>query len=141
MHVLTKVFIVLVSLLSVLLVPLVVVYSHNEDSFKAKFESAESQKLIAQNNLQSAENRHSSVVALLQSEILSLQGEKADLEQEKTNLLVELREHQSELIAAESLKADILGKLAMLASATEAGQQIVNSLLSETRDLRSETMD
>ena len=35
MHVLTKVFIVLVSLLAVMLVPLVVVYAYNENSFKA----------------------------------------------------------------------------------------------------------
>ena len=41
MHILTKVFIVLVSMLAVLLVPLVVVYAHNEDSYKAKYEEAE----------------------------------------------------------------------------------------------------
>src|SRR5688572_12349172 len=38
-HVVTKIFIVLVSLLAVLLVPLVVVYAHNEDSYKAKYEA------------------------------------------------------------------------------------------------------
>ena len=43
MHVLTKIFIVLVSLMAVLLVPLVVVYANNEDSFKAKYQAASAQ--------------------------------------------------------------------------------------------------
>ena len=54
MHVLTKVFIVLVSLLSVLLVPLVVVYSHNEDSYKSKFEESDSLRNAANNALRLA---------------------------------------------------------------------------------------
>lgn len=140
MHVLTKVFIVLVSLLAVLLVPLVVVYSHNEDSYRAKYESADSQKLIAQQNLQTAEQRHGAVVASLQAEIQELERDKADLEKEKTNLQVAMRELESKLVTAESLKTEIFGKLSTLASATQAGQQIVNSLLSETRDLRNDTV-
>ena len=40
MHILTKIFVVLVSLLAVLLVPLVVVYAYNEDSYKAKHDAA-----------------------------------------------------------------------------------------------------
>ena len=46
MHVLTKLFVVLVSLLSVLLVPLVVVYAHNENTFKSRWESAEMARMI-----------------------------------------------------------------------------------------------
>ena len=40
MHVLTKIFVVLVSLLAVVLTPLVVVYAHNEDSYKSRHEDA-----------------------------------------------------------------------------------------------------
>ena len=140
MHVLTKVFIVLVSMLSVLLVPLVVVYSHNEDSFKAKYEASESQKRVAQENLSAAELRHNNVVSRLETEIGSLLQDNADLDQEKTNYQVEIREFESKLINAESLKVDILGQLSVIASANEAGQQIVSSLLSETRDLRSDSV-
>lgn len=138
MHVLTKVFIVLVSLLSVLLVPLVVVYSQNEDNYKAKYEAANAQKLISQKNLLNAEQRNAAVSAKLGSQITELNRDKADLERESTNLQVQLRENESKLVSAEGLKTEIFGKLATLSSATEANQQIVNSLLTETRGLRSD---
>ena len=58
MHVLTKIFIVLVSLLAVLIVPLVVVYAHNEDSFKAKYEAAAALAAAANQNLESEALTH-----------------------------------------------------------------------------------
>lgn len=138
MHVLTKVFIVLVSLLSVLLVPLVVVYSQNEDSYKAKYEAANAQKLISQDNLRNTEQRNAAVTAQLGSEINELNRDKADLESQATNLQVQLRASESKLVSAEGLKAEIFGKLATLSSVTKANQLIVNSLLTETRGLRSD---
>lgn len=138
MHVLTKVFIVLVSLLSVLLVPLVVVYSHNEDSYKAKFEIADIQALAANTALQSSHARQAAETTQLQNRIADLDRDKADLEQDLTNVQVELREIDAKLIAAESLKSEIYSRLATLASAMEASQQIANSLLAETRNLRGD---
>jgi len=139
-HVLTKVFIVLVSLLSVLLVPLVVVYSHNEDSYKAKFQAAEAQAAIARDALQTAESRHGAVVNGLTAKVQQLENDMADVVQEKTNLQVDLRELESKLVAAESLQTEIFGKLSVLVSANEAGQLILGSLLSETRNLRNDSV-
>jgi F0F1-type ATP synthase membrane subunit b/b' len=71
-HVLTKIFIVLVALLAVFLVPLIVVYAHNENSFKARFEQAASQAQVAQANLQEAEARHGATEARLSAQIESI---------------------------------------------------------------------
>ena len=57
-HVLTKIFIVLVSLLALLLVPLVVVYAYNEDSFKAKYLGADAQAATAVDRLGAAQAVH-----------------------------------------------------------------------------------
>lgn len=136
-HVLTKIFIVLVSILAVLLVPLVVVYSYNEDNYKGKFQTAELQAAIASDALQAGTLRNAAVVGRLQSQLAELERDKADLKRELTNAQVELREVESKLISAESLKTDIYGRLTILASATEASQLIVNNLLAEVRDLRN----
>lgn len=138
MHVLTKVFIVLVSLLAVLLVPLVVVYSQNEDNFKAKYETASSQADLARSNLNNAVARHGTIEAGLQTSIDDLKRDNADLQKEKTNLQIDLRTVDSKLVAAESLQTEVYSKIAILAEATKASQQIVNSLLAETRNLRSD---
>lgn len=136
-HVLTKIFIVLVSILAVFLVPLVVVYSYNEDNYKGKFQTAELQAAIASDALQAAESRHAAVVGRLQIQLSELERDKADLDRELTNAQVELRAVESKLISAESMKIDIFGRLTILASATEASQLIVNDLLAEVRDLRN----
>ena len=138
MHVLTKVFIVLVSLLSVLLVPLVVVYSHNEDSFRSKFEQADIQATAANTALNNAQRIHGAEISQLSARVGDLDRDKADLERDLTNAQVELRGMESKLVAAESLKTEINSQLATLASSSEAAQSIVNSLLAETRDLRGD---
>jgi hypothetical protein len=56
-HVLTKLFIVLVSLLAVMMVPLVVVYAVNENSYKSKFQQAESNAYAKGEALKAAEAR------------------------------------------------------------------------------------
>ena len=56
MHVLTKIFIVLVSLLAVALVPLVAVNARNEASFKGQLEDAKTKAAAAQSALAASES-------------------------------------------------------------------------------------
>ena len=69
MHLLTKLFIVLVSLLAVMIVPLVAVNAVNEESFRGKYESAMQAKnasleeLSAEKSIRMAEATSASVNA------------------------------------------------------------------------------
>ena len=85
-HILTKIFIVLVSILSVLLVPLVVVYSYNEDNYKAKFQTAELQATISRDALVAADARHAAVVGRLQSQLADLGRDNTDLDRDLRDL-------------------------------------------------------
>ena len=69
MHVLTKIFIVLVALLAVLLVPLVVVYATNENNFKARYQEAEVQKASAQEQMNTADARSAAEATNKQTQI------------------------------------------------------------------------
>ena len=75
MHVLTKIFIVLVSLLAVLLVPLVVVFAHNEDSYKEKYQAATVQAAAANQNFQRGQLSHTQREADLDLQIRDLMSE------------------------------------------------------------------
>lgn len=136
MHVLTKIFIVLVSLLSVLLVPLVVVYAHNEDSYKAKFQAEQAQRLAATNSLQQAQTNHSAALSRLEAQLLEVGRQSSDLQQERDSLQAEMRAVQAELATEEAAQGAINAKLATLSEANRANSELAASLVDDLRKQR-----
>ncbi|MCZ6542213.1 MAG: hypothetical protein O6768_00955 [Planctomycetota bacterium] len=139
-HVLTKIFIVLVSLLALLLVPLVVVYAYNEDSVKAKYLGADAQAATAVDRLGAAQAVHAAENTRLQLEIQELKSEQLALAKERDVAAADIREMQIELAGAESQQAKIRADLAKLASGVSAGQELMGGLLSEVRTMRSDAL-
>ena len=140
MHVLTKIFVVLVSLLAVLLVPLVVVYSHNEDSYKAKYLEAKDQVAAARAELTSAQANFGAETAQLRSEIQEAASANRDAVSDSNRYQGEVSQLEARLAAAESLKMEIESKLATLSSSLATSQQTVSTLLDETRKLRQDAL-
>ncbi|MHC4140745.1 MAG: hypothetical protein ACYSUF_02305 [Planctomycetota bacterium] len=140
MHVLTKIFIVLVSLLAVLLVPLVVVYAHNEDSFKAKYEAAAALSAAANQNLETEGITHAEERARMELQVRELTVENKTLARERESALTDVRQLDGELAEARSQQAEIRADLATISSAVSAGQDLIESLLSEVRTMRSEAL-
>ncbi|MHC4306709.1 MAG: hypothetical protein ACYSW2_19850, partial [Planctomycetota bacterium] len=124
MHVLTKIFIVLVSLLAVLLVPLVVVYARNEDNFKARWAAAVDQAAVASQNVETSGITHAEERARLELQIRELTDGRLD----------------GELAASRNQQGEIRADLATISSAVSAGQDLIESLLSEVRTMRSEAL-
>jgi chromosome segregation ATPase len=139
-HVLTKIFIVLVSLLAVLLVPLVVVYAHNEDSFKAKYQAAAAQEAAANQNLESEGIIHAEERARLELQGRELITENKSLARERESAVTDVRRLEGDLADARSQQGEIRADLATISSAVAAGQDLVESLLSEVRTMRSEAL-
>jgi hypothetical protein len=139
-HVLTKVFIVLVSLLSVLLVPLVVVYAYNENSYKARYMAAEEQKIAAQEAMKLTEARMGADNTRLQSEIKQLEGSRSDLEKNRAADMAKIRTLEATAAASAGLQTEISSKLTLLAKSVEAGQQLTDSLVTELRQLRNDAV-
>jgi hypothetical protein len=139
-HILTKIFIVLVSLLAVLLVPLVVVYAHNENSFKARYEQAWAEAEVARENLQAANIRHGSTESRLNAQVESLRQSIRDIERQRNDALVQVQQLESQLVAAEAMSAEIRAELAKLASGVQTGSALATSLVEELRTLRSDAL-
>ena len=139
-HVLTKIFIVLVSMLAVLLVPLVVVYAHNEDSFKKKYEIASAQAAFADHNLQNALVARAAEIARRDLQIQALTADNEELVNERETAMVDIRGLETDLAKAESQQADFRADLATISSAVATGQDLMGSLLAEVRTMRSESL-
>ncbi|MCA9297146.1 MAG: hypothetical protein KC983_11530, partial [Phycisphaerales bacterium] len=136
MHVLTKIFIVLVSMLAVFLVPLVVVYAHNEHSYKAMYSEAMLEAAAAKSAMQSQSVRHQQEVAR-SSEVIAVMNEKIGrYEIDLGRATAEVATLERDVAQAESFQGDVSSKLAVISSALESGQQVVSSLLSEVQALR-----
>ena len=138
MHILTKIFVVLVSLLAVLLVPLVVVYAYNEDSYKAKYEVAVATADANAADLDAAKAIGAAQLSGKEIEIQELRGEKARLEGDVADAERDMRDLQNRLVAAESMQAEINTKLTTLTSTSQAAQELNESLIMELRGIRSQ---
>lgn len=137
MHVLTKIFIVLVSILALMMVPLVVVYAHNENSFKSRFNEAEAKTNTALESMKAAEARAGAEQSRLQLMIDDLRAQNTKLQNEKTAADVTVNQLTSQLAAAQSTQAGIVGDITQIRTAVEAGQQLTQSLVEEIRELRA----
>lgn len=141
MHVLTKIFIVLVSLLAVLLVPLVVVYAHNENSYAARYEAATAETAAAQAALASAKTSFGIADAQKEWQLEQLRAENRQLRDQVAVQETTIQTVQRDLVEAESGKEEINAKLATLVSAVDASQRLTESLIAELRQVRKEALD
>ncbi len=137
MHVLTKIFIVLVSLLAVMLVPLVVVYSHNENSYKSRLVAAEEKAAASQMALQAVEARASSREAGLQSSINDYVSQVSALQQNQAGSQATIRALESQLATSNAATAEINSHIQTIATQISAGQQLTETLVGELRELRA----
>jgi len=139
-HVLTKIFIVLVSMLAVLLVPLVVVYAHNENSYRTQYQQERSAAATANELLQQEQTASSSALARKNLELQELSQGKSQLTQNLQDANAKVRQLEAALASSEKLQANIDAKLAVLASSAKAGQELTASLVNELRTLRQDAM-
>ena len=141
MHVLTKIFIVLVSLLAVLLVPLVVVYTHNENSFKQRWEDSQIAIETAKATLEAAKLQNSREVGDKDTMIGSLQAEVTALRQDNEQLGGQTRKLEADLAAASAHQDSIRADIATLAASVTNGQSLIESLVTDNKSLRQIALD
>ena len=138
MHVLTKIFIVLVSMLSVLLVPLVVAYAHNEANYKDKYAQADLQAATAITRLHEEQLASQATKSRMDLELQESRDDNDDLTKSLDRSLADVRKLESQLIRNETLQASIEAKLAILASSVQASQKLTDNLVGELRTVRSD---
>jgi len=139
-HVLTKIFVVLVSLLTVLLVPLVVVYSYNEDTFKQKYVDSQAMVDTLRTKVTEMAARHGAEMQRRDNENDTLSSRIRELRTQNSRLEAEVQDLSSQLATAEAFEAELNSKLATLTSAVETTQELNASLVDEVRTLRQRAL-
>ncbi len=136
MHVLTKIFIVLVALLAVLLTPLVIVFAKNEGTFRERYLSAVSREAAAASALDTEKAGNTATVNRLNLEKSELQAQLTEVRgqlQEREGAVATLR---SEIEQARAAQAGINANLATLAAALQTNSSLSETLVTELRQLR-----
>ena len=140
MHVLTKIFIVLVSLLAVLLVPLVVVYAHNENSYREQYQQERASAATANTLLTQERIASNSALASKDSELQALSQGSDELRRDVGRLERETSDLKRDLVLNQKLQASIDARLAVISSSGKAGQELNQSLITELQMLRQDAL-
>jgi hypothetical protein len=140
-HLLTKLFVVLVSLLAVMITPLVAVNAVNEQSFKDKWLSAEQKRNAALEQLDGETQARMAEATAAAVQTKELELRIAQLQKDYDSSIAESRRLQGELADARSGQEDIRARIAMMAQTQQAQQQLGETLVAELRSLRTRAVD
>ncbi|MDZ4830794.1 MAG: hypothetical protein SGJ09_11435 [Phycisphaerae bacterium] len=141
MHVLTKIFIVLVSLLAVAIVPLVAVHATNEGTFKSKWTEAELAKAAAANAYQASKSAAAATEASLTAANQQLQDLLSSAKKDADSKTSAMRKLESDLASAKSMQSQINSNLEIFSRTGQANQALTELLVREVRDLRAKVVD
>ena len=141
MHILTKIFIVLVTLLAVAMVPLVATYTTNENSYRAKFRAADDQQRVAMIRAGDAETALFAQRVQMQNEIDSRDAIVGTLRSEQASSRSSRESQQAQLGRLESQLTQSNANLQALSSASEVNSELKERFVTENYKLRDNIID
>ncbi len=141
MHILTKIFIVLVTLLAVAMVPLVATYTTNESSYRAKYHEADDQRRVATTRANNAEHTLSTQRLEMQSELDAKDSMIQSLRSDQSDTKVTIESLQAQVGRLESQLAQSNANLQALLSASEVNSEMKQRFVAENYELRNELVN
>ncbi|MBI1368909.1 MAG: hypothetical protein GC162_09685 [Planctomycetes bacterium] len=136
MSIFTKIFVVLVMVLSVLLAALIVPFVVNTDTYKTKWLDVQSQLEVQKYNAANRENDLAALLTAKNTEIENHKNEVARLQAEINSRDTNLQNLQANIITLENANADVRGQLARLSTGLDQATQINGMLQDEIKDRR-----
>ena len=136
MHVLTKIFIVLVTALALAIVPLVAVHATNEGKFKQRWMDEQNKYAASSADLATALAQKNALQAELGTQIQELNTTIATLRKENDLKGADVRKLQSDLAASKSMQASINSNIEILAQSGKQSVTTNEALVNEVRGLR-----
>jgi hypothetical protein len=135
-HILTKIFIVLVALLAVAMVPLVATYTTNENSYKSMYRAANDQQLLAQSRASEAGQALISQQLQMQQDIDAREATIGSLRsnQASTRASIESLNDQIRVLSTQLDQSN--ANLQALSSASQVNSELKERFVKENYDLR-----
>jgi len=140
-HILTKIFVVLVALLTVAIVPLVAVHATNEASFQKKYKDAQIAQKQAEGDLESQRLVWNNELLKAESLLKEVRTEVASLRKDSEAKVVALRKAEQDLAGTKAAQASVAASLATLSETGKANSEMTDALVSELSSLRTKAME
>ena len=141
MHILTKIFIVLVTLFAVAIVPLVATYTTNENSYRAKFRAADDQRRVSITRAAAAEQSLIAQRTQMQEEINAREAIISKQMTDQANDRAIVESLQAQIGRLEASMAQSNANLQALSSASEVNSELKKRFVNENYALRKDVID
>ena len=140
-HILTKIFIVLVTLLAVAMVPLVATYTTNENSYRAKYRAANDQQRVALIRAGDAETALFAQRVQMQNEIDARDATIGSLRSDQATTRASLESFRAQIGRLESQLSQSNANLQALSSSSEVNSKLKERFVVENYTLRENIID
>lgn len=141
MNGLTKVFVVLVTFLSVVLVALIVPFVANTENYKTHISGLNTQLALAQQKASLKQNEVEAATAGAAEEISKLKSEVAQFTSRSTSLTSDLARAENDALTQRADNASLKSQLSVLSATAKQYADITGSLQTELSQRREETLD
>jgi hypothetical protein len=135
-HILTKVFVVLAAVLSLMLAAATMIYAHNAEAVRGAFQRAELARVLSERTLTAQAETHARERATLMGEIGARDQQLADVRADLDALKIENDRLRREKFAAESETERIKGQISQLGVASQTQATLISSYKDEVSSLR-----
>jgi predicted RNase H-like nuclease (RuvC/YqgF family) len=135
-HILTKIFIVLVSLLAVAMVPLVATYTSNENSYKSMYRASNDQQLLAQSRASDAEQALISQQLQMQQDIDAREATIGSLRLSQSSTRASIESMNDQIRTLKSQLDQSNANLQALSTASQVNSELKERFVKENYELR-----
>ncbi|MFG0245457.1 MAG: hypothetical protein ACF8MF_05315 [Phycisphaerales bacterium JB052] len=140
MHILTKVFVLIAAVLSIMMASLAIAYSVNVDRVTADYRDMQAAKIAFESELGAQRATHGQERAALQEDVKRLQDELASRNADTRRLEATNSELRIALRQAEAARESISSKIAQLGVTTETQARIIDEYKNENDRLRDDEL-
>jgi len=139
-HILTKVFVVLAAVMSLMLAASTMIYAHNAEAVRGAYEKAELARVLSERTLATQAETHARDIATLMGEIQSREQRIADVRTDLDSVKAEAERLRREKLAAEAEAERIRGQITQFGVAAETNATVIENYRAEVGDLRSDEL-
>lgn len=139
-HILTKVFVVLAAVMSLMLAAATMIYAHNAEAVRSAYEKAELSRVLSDRALLTQAESHSRDYATLLGEMEARDQRLADLRADLESVKIETERLRREKLTAEAEAERIRGQITQFGVASETQATLIESYKDEVGELRTDEL-
>ena len=136
MHILTKVFVVLAAVMSLMLAAATMIYAHNAESVRHAYENSELERIQINKTLSTQAESHSRDTATLMGDIEAMAQNNANLQADFDSQKIETERLRREKFTAEAEAERIRGQISQFGVASQTQATLIEQYKDEVGQLR-----